>query len=127
MSFADAIRILNRLKRRKIIRDCGLIGAVAATAYMEPMFTEDLDIIVLVDTDEEYLKTFRHVAELAEDHEGMHHVLGGVPVKMFPTTTKDHFRIRRLLVEADANRLRRLLARFDDEKSTLAHRLQTLH
>ena len=166
MSFADAIRILNRLKRRKIIRDYGLIGAVAATAYMEPMFTEDLDIIVLVDTDEEYLKTFRHVAELAEDHEGMHHVLGGVPVQMFPTTTKplhldtlegarlarigglrtkvaspehlillyleafrekDHFRIQRLLVEADASRLRTLLARFDDEKSTLAQRLQTLH
>ena len=166
MSFPDAIRILNNLKRRRIIRDYALIGAVAATAYMEPIFTEDLDIIVLVDTDEEYLKTFRHVAELAKNHEGMHHILGGVPVQMFPTTTKplyrdalegarlarigglrvkvatpehlillyleafrekDHFRIRRLLVDADADWLRTLLARFDDENSTLARRLQTLH
>ena len=50
MSFADAVRVLNVLKRRRVIRDYALIGAVAATAYMEPMFTEDLDIIVLADT-----------------------------------------------------------------------------
>jgi len=92
MSFADAVRVLNVLKRRRVIRDYALIGAVAATAYMEPMFTEDLDIIVLADTDEEYLRTFRRVAEFAEGREGMHYTLGGVPVQMFPTATKPLFR-----------------------------------
>lgn len=95
----------------------------------------------------------------------MHHVLGGVPVQMFPSTTKplykdvlegarpvrigglrvkvasaehlivlyleafrekDRYRIRRLLPIADANRLQRLLVKFDDENKTLAGRLQTL-
>ncbi|MBI4282019.1 MAG: hypothetical protein HY672_00830 [Chloroflexi bacterium] len=92
MAFTDAVRALNALKRRRAIRDYAIIGAVAATAYMEPIFTEDMDIIVLVDTDEEYLRTFRRVAEFAEGQQGMHYTLGGVPVQMFPTTTKPLYR-----------------------------------
>ena len=91
MSFTEAFRVLNGLKRRRLIRDYAVIGAVAATAYMEPIFTEDIDIIVLVDTDEEYLQTFRRVAEVAEASEGMHHFLAGVPVQLFPSTTKPLF------------------------------------
>ena len=92
MSFEGAIRKLNGLKRRKIIRDYALIGAVAATVYMEPMFTEDLDVVVLVDSDEEYLETFRAVGELAEGTEGMHYYFDEVPVQIFPSTIKPLFR-----------------------------------
>ena len=92
MPFSDAIRVLNGLKRRRIIRDYVLIGAVAATAYMEPVFTEDLDIIVLVDTDEEYRRVFQRVADFADGVEGMHYILGGTPVQIFPTTVKPVFR-----------------------------------
>ena len=91
MPFTDAFRILNGLKRRRLIRDYAVIGAVAATAYMEPVFTEDIDVIILVDTDDEYLQTFRRVAEVAEVSEGMHHFLGGVPVLFFPSTTNSLF------------------------------------
>lgn len=88
MSFVDAIRTLNGLKRRGIIRDYVIIGAVAATAYMEPVLTEDLDIVVLADSDEDYVRDFRRVAEVADGMEGMHLILGGIPVQMFPSTTK---------------------------------------
>ena len=88
MAFSDAIRILNSLRRRRVLKSYVLIGAVGATAYMEPVSTEDLDIIVLVDTDEEYLEVFRRLGTFAEGHEGMHHILGGVPVQIFPTTIK---------------------------------------
>ena len=88
MSFTDAFRVLKGLKRRRIIRDYAVIEAVAATAYMEPVFTEDIDIIVLADTDDEYRRTFRRVADLAEAQEGMHQILGGAPVQMFPSNTK---------------------------------------
>lgn len=91
MSFTDAFRALNRLKRRRLIKDYAVIGAVASTAYMEPTFTEDIDIIVLVDTDDEYLQTFRGVAEAAESSEGMHHFLAGVPVQLFLSTTNPLF------------------------------------
>ena len=92
MSFTDAFRALNSLKRRRVIRKYAVIGAVAATAYMEPLATEDLDIIVLVDTDEEYLTVFNNIAENAEGQGGMHYVLGGVPVQIFPSTTMPLYR-----------------------------------
>ncbi len=92
MSFTEAFRALNGLKRRKVIRDYVVIGAVAATTYMEPVFTEDIDVIVLVDTDEEYRSTFLAISRHAEAQDGMHQVLGGVPVQLFPSTTMPLYR-----------------------------------
>ena len=83
MSFTDAFRALNGLKRRKIIRDYVVIGAVAATNYMEPVFTEDIDIVVLVDTDEEYRSTFTAISQHAEAQDGMHQVLGACRYSYF--------------------------------------------
>ena len=143
-----------------------LVGGVAATAYIEPIFTQDMGSIVLVDSDEEYLSVFRRLTEFAEGMEGMHHVLGGVPVQLFPTTTKllyldvlqnarlarvgalrvkvaspehlilmsleafrprDRERIHLLFSVADMDKVDQLFQRFDDEKGTLAERLQSLH
>jgi hypothetical protein len=106
MSFGDAIRALNGLKRRKVLRDYVLIGAIASAAYMEPMLTEDLDIIVLVETDSEYRQVIRDVAKFAERVDGMHLILGGVPVQMFPTTTKPVF--RDAVLNARSDRIDRL-------------------
>ena len=92
MSFTEAFKALNGLKRRKVIRDYVVIGAVAATNYMEPVFTEDIDVVVLVDTDEEYRSTFTAISRHAEAQDGMHQVLGGVPVQLFPSTTMPLYR-----------------------------------
>lgn len=54
MSFTDALVALNGRKQRQIIKDYAGVGAVAATTYMEPVFTEDLNVIILVENDEEY-------------------------------------------------------------------------
>ena len=88
MGLVVSIRVLNNLKRRRIIRDYVLIGGVAATAYMEPVFTEDLDVVVMVDTDEEYLHLFQAVSSYPDGMDGTHHILGGVPVQIFPSTVK---------------------------------------
>lgn len=92
MSFTGAIRILNDLKTKKVIRDYAIFDAVAATAYMEPITTEDMHIIALADDDEEYLWVFRRVSGLAERIEGMHIVLDDVPVQIFPTSLKPIYR-----------------------------------
>ena len=92
MSFTEAFKVLNGLKRRKVIRDYVVIGAVAATNYMEPVFTEDIDVVVLVDTDEEYRSTFASIAKHAEAQDGLHQVLGGVPVQLFPSTIMPLYR-----------------------------------
>ena len=84
MSFADAIH--------RLIRDYVVIGAVAAAAYVEPVLTEDIGVVVLVDTDDEFWEAYRRVGDTAEVLEGMHHVLGGRPVQMFPSTIKPIYR-----------------------------------
>ena len=86
MPFAAAISALNELKRRRVIKGYAIIGAVAATYYMEPRATEDLDVIVLVDTDEEYLEVYRLITEHSEGLDGMHQILGGIPVQTFSST-----------------------------------------
>ncbi len=83
---------MNELKRDNVIRDYVVIGAVAATNYMEPVFTEDIDVVVLVDTDDEYRTTFAAIAERAEAQDGMHQVMGGVPVQLFPSTIMPLYR-----------------------------------
>ena len=92
MSFINALDALNDFKRRGVIKDYAVIGAVAAKAYMEPMFTEDLNVIVLVDTDDDYLAVFQSIANESDGQEGMHQVLGGVPVQLFPSTIMPLYR-----------------------------------
>ena len=92
MSFADAIRRLNDLKQCGLIRDYAVIGAVAAAAYVEPVLTQDVDVVVLVGSDDEFWETYRRVGEAAEGIDGMHHILGGRPVRMFPSTIKPIYR-----------------------------------
>ena len=92
MAFLDAVSSLNDFKRRRIIRDYAIIGAVAATTYMEPVFTEDIEVVILADTDEEYLQAFGIMAERAERQDGMHQVLGGVPIQLFPSTKMPLYR-----------------------------------
>ena len=67
MAFIDAISVLNELKQRRVVRDYAVIGAVAATAYMEAMSTAGLDVIILADTDEEYIQTFGIISERLSD------------------------------------------------------------
>lgn len=74
MSFTEAFRAFNGFKRRKIISDHMVIGAAAATTYMEPVFTADKDVIVLVDTDDEYGSALVAVAQEAPAQEAMHQV-----------------------------------------------------
>ncbi len=92
MSFVDAIHRLSDLKQRGLIRDYAVIGAVAAAAYVEPVLTQDVDVVVLVDSDDEFWETYRRVGEAAEGIDGMHHILGGRPVQMFPSTIKPVYR-----------------------------------
>lgn len=165
MAIEDTLRALNGLKRRRVIRDYAIMGGVAAVAYMEPMFTEGVDVLILVNSDEEFLRAYRDIGRVADRIEGMHHVIAGTAVQLFPTTIsplyndalgsarpvrvgnlrtkvvavehlilmflqafrpKDRIRGSAMLQEADEVRLRQLLQRFDDEKRTLAQRLENI-
>lgn len=59
---------------------------------MEPVFTEDIDVVILADSDEEYLKSYGIIAGQAEFQEGRRQILGGVPVQLFPSTIMPLYR-----------------------------------
>ncbi len=49
MTLRKTIEVITRLAERRVIDNYAIAGAVAALAYIEPMLTEDLDILVSVD------------------------------------------------------------------------------
>lgn len=165
MDILAVVRVFNTLKRKRAIRDYAIFGAVAATRYMEPMYTEDMDILVLADTDEEYAAIYWTVRPIAERVQDFTFVISGTQVQVMPTTLgalyrdalltaqtvrigtlrtkivdrehlilmalrayrpKDRVRILSVLPGADKVYLRELLAKFDDERGTLAQRLGVL-
>lgn len=49
MTMRSAIEVVTKLAERGVIKNYAITGAVAALAYIEPMLTQDLDILVSVD------------------------------------------------------------------------------
>lgn len=86
----NALKVLNELRKKGLIKDYAIGGAIAALRWTEPFFTQDLDIFILLEKegDEkglivltpiyEYLKSKGHVWK------GHWIMIEGVPVDMFP-------------------------------------------
>ena len=51
MGFLGALEALNDLKANGIIKDYAIGGGYAANYYLEPSYTYDLDILVLLGSD----------------------------------------------------------------------------
>jgi hypothetical protein len=43
----SAIKIMNELKKEKLIKDYAVGGAIGALKWVEPFFTRDLDIFII--------------------------------------------------------------------------------
>ncbi|MCI0440415.1 MAG: nucleotidyltransferase [Chloroflexi bacterium] len=86
MPLIDVFRALNKLKQRRVVRDWALIGSVAATTYLGPINTLDVDVVVLVESDEEWYRALQGVQDLTGAHwDGLYQVVAGVPVQVLPS------------------------------------------
>ena len=56
----EALRTLNRLKKAGLVRDYAIAGGYAVNYYLEPILTYDLDIFLLMNTDEEFSSLYRY-------------------------------------------------------------------
>ncbi|MBI2859855.1 MAG: hypothetical protein HYX90_12370 [Chloroflexi bacterium] len=82
------LKILNSLKRRRVIRDYAIWGAVAVMRYTEPFFTRDLDILVVPasDTLDALTPMYKAFSELGYGWEGFSIMVEDLPVQfMVPT------------------------------------------
>lgn len=89
-AFYEAAKVLDGLKRKKVIADWAVYGAVAYIFHEEPIETGDMDVFVVVKDDADYfLNVFAALREQGPmTHEAATFLLGGVPVQVFPTVGK---------------------------------------
>lgn len=86
----NAIKVFNELKDKGLIKDYAIGGAIAALKWVEPFFTQDLDVFIILEKEEskkelivltpiyEYLKSKGYIWE-------KHWVIiEGVPIDIFP-------------------------------------------
>ena len=90
IDFIVRIEVMNKLKEKGLIKDYAIGGAIAALKWVEPFFTQDLDIFVILEKEAnkqeliilspiyEYLKNKGYIWE-------KHWIIiDGVPVDIFP-------------------------------------------
>ena len=88
----DAIEILKLLVTDGILSDYALGGGIAATFYMEPVLTYDLDVFVLVPESDNPLISLSPLYEWLQlkgiAAQGEHVIVSGLPVQFIPAYNK---------------------------------------
>lgn len=84
----EALRILNELREKGLIKDYAIGGAIATLRWTEPFFTQDLDVFVVVEASREGLILLTPIYEYFQNRghlwRGHWIVVDGVPVDLFP-------------------------------------------
>jgi len=87
-SFADALRVLNDMKRAGVVEDYAIAGAMAMVFWAEPIPTYDLDVLVFLPGDEATIASLAPLYQWAAEHgypaQAEHVMIEGVPVQFLP-------------------------------------------
>jgi len=83
------IAVLNRLERDGVVKQYAVAGGVAATFYMEPLTTYDLDVFILVESKPGKLISlapiYDYLAACGFKTEREYVMIHGMPVQFIPT------------------------------------------
>lgn len=85
----NALKVLNELKERGLIKDYAIGGAIAALRWTEPFFTQDLDVFILMEEGgEEGLIVLTPIYHALQSRgyvwKGHWVMIEGIPVDIFP-------------------------------------------
>ncbi len=86
MSFYNVIQALNHAKLEGIFRNYAIMGGYAVNYYIEPTFTSDIDVLVLVDSDNDYSKIFAYFTQQGYKMVSLYVVINDTQVQFFPST-----------------------------------------
>ena len=88
-SFADALRVLERMKREGVVEDYAIAGAMALIFWTEPVPTFDLDVLVFLPGDEGAIVSLSPLYAWAVANgysaRGEHVTIEGIPVQFLPS------------------------------------------
>jgi len=87
-----ALKAINELKELGIIQDYSIGGAYAVGFYLEPILTFDLDIFVLMDSDDEFHRLYSYFRERQLKIENIYVIIDELPVQFLPTYIGPLFR-----------------------------------
>ncbi|HUT68511.1 MAG TPA: hypothetical protein VMW86_08190 [Dehalococcoidales bacterium] len=91
MSFQSVIATINELKKEKIIADYAIYGGYAITYYLEPAYTYDLDIIILVNSNDDFHELYKYFRKKGNKIENVYIFIDDMPVQFFPGYGGDIF------------------------------------
>jgi len=92
MNIVSIIKILNELKRKRKLKDYAVFGAIGASYYMEPIYTKDIDVLVLADTDQDYVKVWRELSKYAKKTKDFGFIIEQTEVQILPTSIHPMFK-----------------------------------
>lgn len=88
----DTLRVINNLEAEKIIGRYAIGGAIGFLFYVEPSFTDDLDIFCYLPTSQSGLTNLEplsaRVQELGYQFRAAHIMIEGIPVQFLHPPTK---------------------------------------
>ncbi len=85
MGLLTALETLNGLKRKGVIKDYAIGGGYAVNYYLEPSYTYDLDILVLLGSDADYHTLYKHFREAGNKIQNIYIMIGDLPVQFLPS------------------------------------------
>ncbi len=100
MGLKNVLACLNDLKATSIIQDYAIGGGYAVMYYDLPVFTYDLDILVLLSGEEDYHKLYEHFRAQGNKIEDVYIFIDDMPVQFLPNYISPLF--NQAIVEADS-------------------------
>ncbi len=81
----ELIREINKLKKKRIIKDYAIGGGIAKNYYLEPQSTYDLDIFILIDTMDDFHNIYDYFRKKKYRIENIFIIIQDVPVQFLPS------------------------------------------
>jgi len=91
MPFQGVISKLNELKKEGYIKDYAIFGGYAITYYLEPIYTYDLDIIIIVSSQNDFHKLYEYFRKQGYKIENVYIYIDDMPVQFYPGFGNDLF------------------------------------
>lgn len=86
----DTLKVINELKKKRLVDDYAIGGGIAALFYIEPFLTYDLDLFILVSEEKKQenlillSSIFKYLEKRGYPWKGEHIVIEGIPVQFIP-------------------------------------------
>ena len=87
-----ALKTINELKEIGLIQEYAIGGGYAVSFYLEPILTYDLDVFVLMDSDEDYHRLYSYFKEKGFRLKNIYVVIENMPVRFLPSYIGPLFR-----------------------------------